>query len=171
MAGVRSLGRLAKLMPPDTEYYGIDLPVRKRPAERRARDEFTLRAELDYRLLPAAGKSIFLLQMDARNLAFQDGVFDEAHMHLGTSLPRANVLVRTLVESARVLKTGGSCIMTGCQGRPDDGFGVEWLFLERQVDLVQDKRPGALERASVFCAVIREQVGLHASGFVVVARK
>lgn len=102
----------AAKLPPDVLYCGVDLPRTKD----NMRAHYTSNFERQYH--EVSGSGIALLGMDAAQMAFKDGVFDEAHMHnvVTDYLVPASCVRRMLGEVFRVLKEGGSLIITGEAG-------------------------------------------------------
>jgi len=114
----------AAKLPPDVLYCGVDMPSTRDAVRAHNTSIF----ERQYRKV-SPGR-VALLGMDAAQLAFRDGVFDEAHMHnvVTDYLVPASCVRRMLREIFRVLKDGGSLIITGEAGSKvfhDSSLSVE----------------------------------------------
>jgi len=111
-------------LPPDVLYCGVDIPRTKHGIRAHCTSGF----ERQYR--EVSNRGVALLGMDATQMAFRDGVFDEAHMHnvVTDYLVPASCVRRILREIFRVLRDGGSLIITGEAGSQifhDSSLSVE----------------------------------------------
>ena len=172
--GLGTLRHLSRILPPDTAYYGIELPVKKPPIDQSPRESQTLELESEHRHFKL--ENILLSRMDGRRMAFRDRSFDEVHMHwmvTDLGIPLRDIYAM-LQESARVLKSGGSCIITGEE--KDTGYSdTLWMMREKHVPLTRDESVDALEKATIFSALVNDRFYRLAKytpdSFAIVARK
>ena len=157
MCGTLPLAQFSRMMPPGTIYHGIDLPARASPIDQNRPEAQILAAESVYR--SSGLRNIFLSHMDGTKLAFRDGVFDEVHLHWIVTAPGIGPaqIFDLLQESARVLKRGGSCIISGEE--KDVGYSdALWMMRMNHVPFTYDEMPGALQYATVFRGLVQERL-------------
>ncbi len=168
--GLGTLRHFSRILPPDTAYYGIDLPVKKQPIEQNPREAQMLELESEYKRF--SPQNIFLFHMDARNLGFRNWMFDEVHLHWIVTAPGVSVgdVWDMMRESARVLRRGGSCIITGEE--VGTAYSDMLWLMKGHIPFKHDESKDALEKASVFSNIVIANQELFApNGFILVARK
>ncbi|MDE1860177.1 MAG: class I SAM-dependent methyltransferase [Candidatus Micrarchaeota archaeon] len=107
-------------VPDGVRYYGIEVPhgyptARLWPRLGVTETEKEEMAKLEAEYLYLKPENIVLYRMDAANLKFPDGMFDEVHMHYFTTDPRIplSTIANAVLEAKRVLKPDGALILIG----------------------------------------------------------